>query len=91
MGVEIAPDVERRRFAGLEAVLPDDRQQQRRDYDAVGMVGIHRAELAVGGAAPQRAGQQGAPARDHLVMVEARDLGKVAGLGDHQLGDARQR
>ena len=51
------------------------------------MVDIDRAELAALDAAPQDRGDQTEPATHHLVEVEARELRKVAGLGDHQLGD----
>ena len=79
--------VQRHPGMGLERALPDRRQQHRRDQQPGAVAGIDRAELAARDPALDLGPEQAQPALDHLLMVEARELGEIARLGDHELRD----
>src|SRR6516162_11860327 len=89
VGVEEALEIERLLDAGADRVLPGGGEQQR-EVDHPQRVGhVDLAEFAARDAALQRPGQELAAARHDLLVVEARQLGKVRRLGHDELGKAR--
>ena len=77
------------RHTGAKGVFADDQVQHGR-YDSVyGVLQIQRTELAAFDPALQNAPYQGIARFDHFVLVKKRQLWKVTGFADHQLGNAR--
>jgi len=89
--IQMTFEIERLRLEGLETVLPDDRQQQRRDDDAPGVLAIHGAEFAVGGALVERCDHQRPGPQNHFLMVKASHLGEIARLGDDELRETLRK
>ena len=82
--------VERGRAAGQDRVFPDRAQHHRRQPQVDAGVDVHRAKLALPRAALDDRPEQQRVAHHHFLLEEPGEFGKVAGLADHQLGDARQ-
>ena len=69
-----------------EGRAPDRRQQQRRHAQPHGVLHRHLAELAALHPGLQQASEQGQPALDDFLAVDAREIGEVAGFRDDHLG-----
>src|SRR5690242_2030854 len=90
MGVEVFGDVKAFGHAGGERLARDDGVHQRRHGELRGNRDIHAPELARLDATLQNAGHQVMAACHNFFVVEARQLGEIPRLGDHQPRDARQ-
>lgn len=85
LGIEVAMGQ-----AAAQRMLPDHQKHHRGDHAVHGQVQIHGPELAALDAALQDASDQLMAWKNHFLVVELRQLGKIARLAEHELGDARR-
>jgi len=69
--------------------LPGERdgEKERGDDAHDRLLGVDRSKFADLDAALEQTAQQTLAAFDHLIEIEAREIGKIAGFGQHQLGN----
>src|SRR5206468_10347118 len=75
--------------AGDQRKLHHDQEDHRRDEAEYRVLHVDGAEFAAVHATLQDTADEIGARPDHFLLVEGGELGEVARLADHQLGDAR--